>query len=392
MTDRESPILIDAGDADAVSVLAELEQGGVIASRVDEMSTIVEDLFRCEFPFVAPGSPEYSKTFSRYLDRHWNGGNYENAGVWAVFPWRGIAVHLPQEDEYTRLRTARNRFLIEDLEQHAFYHSRVAVAGLSVGLSVVTSLVLSGGPRHLRLADSDHLALPNLNRLAGSVCDLGQQKTDIAARKAWELNPFEEIVLFPEGLSDASMSEFFEDDTGGVDLFVEEMDDIRMKIRARFAARDRRIPVVMATDDGDNAIVDVERFDLEPDRPLFHGSIDEQVLGRVPDVLPMPEKVKLAAAIVGSEVTTRVQHSLQAVGTRLPTWPQLGNAATVCGAAVSYVARRIICGQEMPSGRYRVHLDSSLDPTYHSPVSVDERRSSTDDFERSLEVLFGKVA
>jgi hypothetical protein len=88
-------------------------------------------------------------------------------------------------------------------------------------------------------------------------------------------------------------------------------------------------------------------------------------------------------------VTTRTQSSLQAVGTRLPAWPQLGNAATLSGAAVSYVVRRLVCGQEVPSGRYHVSLDASLDPEYSSADAAEARRNHTREFGESFELLFG---
>ena len=42
-----------------------------------------------------------------------------------------------------------------------------------------------------------------------------------------------------------------------------------MKLLVREMARERRIPVLMET--SDRGVLDVERFDLEPDRPIFHG-------------------------------------------------------------------------------------------------------------------------
>jgi hypothetical protein len=241
----------------------------------------------------------------------------------------------------------------------------------------------------MRIADPDRLAVVNLNRLPASVCDLGAKKAHIAARRVYEINPFQELEVLDEGVLPERIAEFLLRRNRPVDLFVEEMDNLYLKIQARRVARDLRIPVVMATDNGDNAFVDVERFDEEPNRALFHGSISEETLAAVPEVPTQADRVRIAATIVGSDITPRTQRSLQLVGSQLPSWPQLGNAATVSGAAVSYVARRILTGQDMPSGRYHIRLDAALEPRWSDSDSVKDRDKSTNDFTTGLAVLFG---
>jgi len=109
------------------------------------------------------------------------------SSVVAVFPWRRCAVHLPDPETYFRLRTSRNRQLVTDDEQRCFRDGAVAVGGLSVGFSILHNLVLGGGPRHVRIADFDRLSVPNLNRLAHSVTEIGVRKTRLAARRVYEL-------------------------------------------------------------------------------------------------------------------------------------------------------------------------------------------------------------
>jgi hypothetical protein len=43
--------------------------------------------------------------------------------------------------------------------------------------------------------------------------------------------------------------------------------------------------------------------------------------------------------------------SVMEVGKTLYSWPQLGNAATLCGSVLTYLARQIIVGAPVPSGR-----------------------------------------
>jgi len=109
------------------------------------------------------------------------------SSVVAVFRGRRCAVHLPDPETYFRLRTSRNRQLVTDDEQRCFRDGAVAVGGLSVGFSILHNLVLGGGPRHVRIADFDRLSVPNLNRLAHSVTEIGVRKTRLAARRVYEL-------------------------------------------------------------------------------------------------------------------------------------------------------------------------------------------------------------
>lgn len=372
------PKFVSSADAHA------LEAEGY--SIVDGIEEAIEDLFKLDFPYIQTGNPEYGKTYKGYLKAF---GYLESYGRWAVFPWKRTIVHLPPEEDYFKLRTARNKFLITEDEQERFYGAKIGVAGLSVGSSALNAIVLSGGGKHLRIADPDTLAIVNLNRLFSSVCDVGTNKAIAASRRAYEINPFQEIELFTDGVTSENIGTFFGEGDDGLDLFIEEMDNIKLKIVTRFKARELGIPVVMATDNGDNAIIDVERFDLEPDRPLFHNRVDEKILSTVPEHPTGADKVRLASAIVGSDITPRTMTSLTLVGSKIPSWPQLGNAANLSGVAVSYLARRIVTGEEVPSGRYEVNLDSLLDPAYNEPGSVAARKKHKDEFIKGFELLFG---
>lgn len=291
----------------------------------------------------------------------WNDADVvEKASRYIVYPWRSIVVRLPDREHFHRLRTARNRFLLDDQEQDQWSHALIGVAGLSVGSSVVSVCSLTGA-RRFRLADPDTLGPSNLNRLLGSVCDLGESKVTLAQRRLLETDPYTEVAPFPDGYSQGA-SEAFLGGGGNERLAVlmEEMDNLAMKVAVRLHARARRIPVIMATDNGDNVILDVERYDLEPDYELFHGRAGD-LSTMTEDELNAPERrLKVANAIVGSGVTPRTRYSLTQVGVRLSSWPQLGTAATAAGSIAALAARLLVCGADLSSGRYRVDLDRIL--------------------------------
>ncbi|GAA4758631.1 ThiF family adenylyltransferase [Gordonia alkaliphila] len=273
------------------------------------------------------------------------------ASRYVVYPWRRTVVRLPDADLFYRLRTTRNRYLITDDEQRRWESAPVAVAGLSVGGSVLYTCALTGA-RTLRIADPDVLGPSNLNRLSGSVCDLGVAKSTLAARRVLELDPYVSLDVHPEGYTAENADRFL----GGAAVVLEEMDDLRRKIELRVAARERRVPVVMVTDDGDGVIVDVERFDLDADYPLLHGRAEE-LSELSPEEFDDPSRrVELAGAIVGDDITARMRYSLGEVGRSIPSWPQLGTAATVAGAVGGMLARRIAVGDDLPSGRAYLRL------------------------------------
>jgi molybdopterin/thiamine biosynthesis adenylyltransferase len=274
--------------------------------------------------------------------------------IWVYYPWSNIALCTLRGEEYFVLRTARNRNIITDEEQSVYRAGHVAIAGLSVGSAALESIVATGGPKHLRLADPDIIEISNLNRIRACLLDIGLNKTLVAARRVWEIDPFAEIDVFSDGVTAASMSDFL----SGTDVAVDEMDTIPLKFALRNAAKERGIPVVMGTDNGDSAIIDVERFDLEPDRPIFHGRVDETV-----NISPSSraEFSALAARIIDSSLFTRRQFdSVQLVGTTLPGVPQLATAAAIAGAGVAYAVRMIITKQDLPSGRYVLGCDASF--------------------------------
>lgn len=359
-------------------------------SQIDALEDAIEDLFRIDYPFVDKNQPEFKKTLTRYRERYLNGNEAEDVGVWVYIPWRNIVVHLPSRSDYHKLQTSRNKHLVTAAEQEQFSNKSIGIAGLSVGSWAVAALALSGASNNLRLADFDSLSITNLNRLYSGIAELATNKAVNMARRVIELNPFANLDVFTDGFNLHTMPDFFAKDGKRLDLFIEEMDDIKLKIEARFKARELGIPLIMATDNGDNAYVDVERFDLDNKAPIFHGKVSEEFLRSIPDKPSAAEKAHLAVKIVGTDITPAMQHSLQMVGSQLPTWPQLATGATLSGIAACYAARRILTGLSMPSGRYEVNLDSLLDPDYASDNAVAYRKAKKDDFVQAFEVMFGK--
>lgn len=297
-------------------------------------------------------------------------------GIWIYFPWSNKAVNCLPEDLYYKLRTARNRNIINEVEQEKYRNITVGIAGLSVGSAVLSALVMSGGPKRLRIADFDTIEISNLNRINAKITDLGSNKAEIAARNIWELDPFTEISIWNSGISKDNIEQFISEPTN-LDIFIDEMDSIDLKIISRLICKRLKIPVLMATDNGDGVILDVERFDLEPRREIFHGLVKNDIDENSPESfakLDFRQWLKLATKIVSPDfLTDNMRESILAIGKTISAVPQLGTSATMAGSAIAFVVRRIANREEVPSGRYTLSLEECFVPRYNDPPVVKER-------------------
>ncbi|NMO01209.1 thiamine biosynthesis protein ThiF [Gordonia sp. TBRC 11910] len=275
---------------------------------------------------------------------------------YAIYPWRRTIVRLPESDIFYRLKSARNRHLLTYAEQEAWQHATIAVAGLSVGSAALIACGLTGA-RKFHVADPDDLAITNLNRLAGSVCDLGRSKLELARRRLLEADPYTALTAFAQGYAPDIAAAFLGTDADAVQVVIEEIDDVAMKIDMRRRARAAGIPVVSATDIGDNVVLDIERFDLDPAYPIFHGRGENFADGDADDPT---QRLSMAAAIVGDSLTPRMAFSASQINRSISSWPQLGSTAQMAGALAATAARMIVCRGAVPSGRYHIEVDRIL--------------------------------
>lgn len=309
-------------------------------------------------------------------------GDPATTGTWVLYPWAFRAVRVLGKEYFLKLRTARNKLIITDEEQKRYQEGAVGIAGLSVGSSIASILALTGGPNRVRIADFDTLAITNLNRINGSVTGLGVNKAVLCARRIYELNPYAEVEVHTDGITSENIADFVD----GLTVLFDEIDDLKMKIDLRLHARDKKVPVVMITDNADNIMIDIERYD-QGVSTLFHGRLEEaeaQELFATPEIEPR-KRMEATLKIVGAENgTPRMQDSLLEVGRSLPSWPQLGTATTLTGAAGAYIARKIILGEPLFAGRTHLSLDATLIPDYLGPEATAERARHTAQFVDAL--------
>ncbi len=275
-------------------------------------------------------------------------------GRWIYYPWSGEMVHLLPAAQFRELRLNRNRNKITEAEQTQLEQVTLGIVGLSVGNAVVTALAIEGIGGRLKLADFDRLDLSNMNRIRSAVSDIALPKTVLCARQIMEINPYAQLELFSDGLTETNLEAFF-DGESPLDIVIDECDDIRIKFLLRETARARGIPVLMET--SDRGMLDVERFDLEPHRPLFHGLLGDTTSANVPAKLTNEEKVPFVAPIIGIEsLSARFGASMIEIGESITTWPQLGSEILLGGATVSAAVRTLVLTGELSSGRRYIEL------------------------------------
>jgi molybdopterin/thiamine biosynthesis adenylyltransferase len=280
---------------------------------------------------------------------HLGGAAVDEFGVWVYYPWSGRLVHLLDEPEFIELRTNRNQYKITPQEQATLAFKRVGVVGLSAGQSIAVTLALERSAGELRLADFDRIDLSNLNRLRAGVHAINVPKVLVTAREIAEIDPYLGIEIFPDGISEENINEFLIR-WGKLDVVVEECDSLDIKLLVRDRARQLGIPVIMAT--SDRGMLDVERFDQQPTRPILHGlagDLDAAALRSLTTEQKVPYVAKLLEL---PNTSSRLRASLLEVEETISNWPQLASSLTSGAGAATDAVRRILLDEPVPSGRF----------------------------------------
>lgn len=342
------------------------------------------DLALNELFDISHPSKKDSKTDDelKHFSKELTAGQPDNWGQWIFYPWLNKVVHLPAKKELRALRTSRNRNLITAEEQAKLYESAILIVGMSVGSNVVEALVSQGIGGKLILVDMDIIEPSNLNRIRSPYHQVGLDKVEAVSRRMWEIDPYLEIIGYSDGLNEKILSEILAKHPP--DVIIDEMDELRMKIKLRETAKAKSTPVVMAADDGDNALIDIERYDLDNNLALFNGRIPEAVLEKIKkETVGRAELgIMIGRYFVGTEnIPLRMFQSLAEVGKTLPSWPQLGGAAALSGVSLAYVAKKILLNLPLRTGRVLVSLDEKLSLEHLD----DNHRQALEQFRRRLE-------
>lgn len=348
------PRFFSPGDQEDLEEIERMIKNGEVRYVHDEIRTQLAGLLET----MNPADDFTENELQEKINGHTGGVPLEAYGVWVYFPWSQRLVHVLPEAEFRLLRTSRNRNKITFEEQDVLRKLRIGIVGLSIGHSAATTLTMEEIGGELFLADFDELELSNMNRIRAGVTSLGVNKAVIAARDIYEMNPFSRVTLFTEGVSEKNLEQFLCPDGRALDMVYEECDDLYMKILVREKARALRIPVLMET--SDRGMMDIERFDREPDRPIFHGLTGGV---RAADLkgLSTFDKVPIVLKIMSQEgISSRMAASMVDIETTIASWPQLASEVALGAAINTDAARRIALGELNSSGRFYADITEMI--------------------------------
>ncbi len=342
-----------AREIQSVVQLEDLHNRGVVFR--DGLAQIAEELAEYEAGKEAPTSAMREEGEHQLLE----------SSRLMYLPWRNTVVRYPGSDDHFKLRTARNRSLVTSDEQRKLYEDvRPAVFGLSVGSNIVDSLSQAGIGSAYLLADYDRLAPTNLNRIRAAMADIGLRKTTIAGRKLTELDPsIEQTHLtkgYEVGVTDQALREW------QPSIIFDEVDDLAIKAMLRRIAAESRVPLVMVGDVGDNAVVDVERYDLNDNQRPFNGKVSADIYERLLRNEELTADDRLTAIVGINGLENISERLIMSVGDPLlsGTVPQLGSTATRGAALAERITRSIaLRPTELQSGTYIDNPNTTLSIT-----------------------------
>ncbi|QRR01014.1 Rv1355c family protein [Dyadobacter sandarakinus] len=333
-------------------------QGAVV---LDFLESQKKELFKIRNPAARLTASQLDEIY-----QSWAAGKHvELEGTWVYYPWSNRMLHILDEHEFTELRTSRNQYKITPAEQAALAGKTIGIIGLSVGNAVALSIATERVCGRLKLADFDTIELSNLNRIKTGIHNIGINKCVVTAREIAEIDPYLHIECFTEGITSDNIHDFLLGNAR-LDILVDECDDLEVKILCRQVAKSLSVPVVMET--SDRGMVDVERFDLDPSRPILHGILNNIPEEKLRNIAPA-DRFSLVLKIIDAPNTSRRGRlSLLEVGQSIGTWPQLASAVTLGGGVVGDVCRRILLGHFSASGRYYVDLEQIVGDPVPAPA------------------------
>lgn len=356
----DHPKVVDMSAPGAAKKLDTLISSSNIFKVVDNYDEQYAELLLSKNPHLYRANYSVQKESIReMLDEHYGGKEPWQLGSWVYFPWDGNLVHILNKNDYEELRTIRNRELITSKEQKILSEFSVACFGMSVGSAGALALAITGIANRIKLVDGAVISGSNLNRILTGVSSVGENKCRVIGRMIYEMNPYVNVEYY-----DKVTSENIGDIIGGehpVNLTIDEIDDIEMKVRIRIESKKRKTPVLMASELADTVMLDVERYDLEPNRRIFHGKVKgvEKVAERPPE--NYREWTRLAVGIMNPKnMPLKLQKSVLKIGTSIVTHPQLGSTVMLTGGMLAFCAKNIALNNKLKSGRYVISLENEL--------------------------------
>lgn len=287
-----------------------------------------------------------------------------------------LKTHSPKikkltQDIYHHLTTTRNRNLITHQQQKKLRKTVGGFFGMSTGSHAVTTWIMESRADAVKIIDPDHISPTNLNRMRFGWHQVGQNKIDAVEAEINNVSPFTQVIKTVQ--TDQKTTANLFTNSPKLDFVVEAIDDLADKVKLRLLAKKHQLPLIMATDVGDNAFIDIERYDTNPDQQLFNGRVKNIEAIDFEHLSPQ-HRIQLAMQIVGFEHNSEAMlSSLESIGQKIGSWPQLGATATLAGAVTTTLLKKIILNENISSGRYYLSLDDLFVSDFNSQTNLAKR-------------------
>jgi hypothetical protein len=330
----------------------------------------------------------YEEEVERYealvADAMANGQLEPNYGTYVVDHSRGdLYLVAPERWHRLALVTSNSKLLTDPAGELTWAQIReklegavIGFVGMSVGGNLLEGWLREARPKRVKVADPDWVELTNLNRgermsLRHVVAPRSARfdpansydvpriaKAEYIAYEQQLVDPYLEIDVYKEGINRENLDRFLMGGNGEppIDILVEEMDNLDLKILVRQAARPHGIDVVMMSDFGHQAHLWWNPFSEQRDAPIGYGAPDAELLAAL-DGAKTGDRSKVfrfVEALCGTDFAGDQFGAWIAGQGEQPTGslPQSGATAMASGAiGGKEIALRVLGNPVPPSGR-----------------------------------------
>jgi molybdopterin/thiamine biosynthesis adenylyltransferase len=323
----------------------------------------------------------FNKEWEKYSDALTaQKSRYLEYGVYAYYEEKNELVRFCEPYWHKVVAVASSSKLISDPNnklswneiRNIFQNTTIAVAGCSVGGSIIHASMMDIRPENIKIADKSLYKMENINRVRLSYDEivhpessrknttdlLLRNKALVTAAQIYAIDPYVNIFVYPEGINDSNIKQFFKGHLKEprADIIVEEVDDPRIKILLRKYAKKLGIPLIMATDIGSCVQIDIVRFDKNRKTSMTYGTEDKALQQSMQKVYDNPGDRKTFFNFVDKLIGTNYrQDELKKIiegKSEIPTStiiPQLGSTISVAGGIMAETIARIRLGWDYPN-------------------------------------------
>ena len=264
-----------------------------------QLGSVADEVPKAQYPTLPDVFNEEYLLYLALRREDYQRGRFESDyGNYLFDPQTGFIYKISPKHIHRLALVTSNSHILRDSEKtmtwldvrHVFDNATIAVAGVSVGGSIVEAISRDVRPGRMILGDPDHNAVTNLNRLERATVNdvVGTRAQREDPKNPWEnyrpgkaaslarqchlVDPYEEIHVY-DAIDVTNRGEFLR----GVDVVFEEVHTMEEKYNLREEARRQRTTLIMMSDFGLMPSAEIADFRRYPNRSLALGIPDKEL-------------------------------------------------------------------------------------------------------------------